>query len=593
MPMDTSDPRVQLTHNGTLQYTNFPRKAQRTNFRDFTKNFELLVILKKNNRHPDPTSYATVGTPVHRNSRPIDVEAATQHHQCKDESTSEFLSRLQTLQVDCKYDNFNADTDLPYMLAQNCYLQDTQKWLFLSHTATLDVYVNIMQAAQSAESSSAAIRGVRKMSMPSVIIVIEIATSIVVEINRRINQSTHNHVQGQSIARAAVRQVICIYRPILQRKGQQMLQLWSYGTFCKVFAATTYECTFCVIHRNGEDCYTSGIVDSGAEASLLPQALYTKWIGAPLSKLKSRLFSSNNTEIAGLTGPFTPTIEYNGCRAKVTLLVLDTIKVGTWGTDTIEALQFVINGTTGQINFVQPIDSTPPATAVQSVQSTPAANDAIPVAGPVRQVPIACCAAVEEEDEQMVTDDIWEPVTTSRLLLKADQIVVPSKLCRQLMNKAHKGHPSIVRAKIKLGETYWWPGIAADIEETICHCQGCQDSAKSNPQSTIPTDPLRLRKAPWEEIAIEVTGPFATAPYQNQFAIVVISYLCGFPEVRLCPDHTAERTIKFLTKLFACYDVAMKLEQENVKESQQVKDDNSQKKMIKFNEKHKHDDENR
>uniref|UniRef100_A0A915K988 Uncharacterized protein n=1 Tax=Romanomermis culicivorax TaxID=13658 RepID=A0A915K988_ROMCU len=40
------------------------------------------------------------------------------------------------------------------------------------------------------------------------------------------------------------------------------------------------------------------------------------------------------------------------------------------------------------------------------------------------------------------------------LLLKADQIVVPPKLHRQLMNEVHEGHPDIVRAKIKLGETY-------------------------------------------------------------------------------------------------------------------------------------------
>uniref|UniRef100_A0A915IE43 RNA-directed DNA polymerase n=1 Tax=Romanomermis culicivorax TaxID=13658 RepID=A0A915IE43_ROMCU len=117
------------------------------------------------------------------------------------------------------------------------------------------------------------------------------------------------------------------------------------------------------------------------------------------------------------------------------------------------------------------------------------------------------------------------------LLLKAYQIVVPSKLLRQLMNRAHEGHPGIIRAKIKLPETYCWPGIAADIKETICHCQGCQDSVKSNPRSTIPTDPLPLPKAPWEKIVIGVTRPFATAPYQNRFAIVIINYLFVFPEV--------------------------------------------------------------
>uniref|UniRef100_A0A915J069 Reverse transcriptase domain-containing protein n=1 Tax=Romanomermis culicivorax TaxID=13658 RepID=A0A915J069_ROMCU len=40
-------------------------------------------------------------------------------------------------------------------------------------------------------------------------------------------------------------------------------------------------------------------------------------------------------------------------------------------------------------------------------------DDAIPVAQPVRQVWIACRAAVEKEVEQMVNDDIWEGVTTS------------------------------------------------------------------------------------------------------------------------------------------------------------------------------------
>uniref|UniRef100_A0A915JA47 Uncharacterized protein n=1 Tax=Romanomermis culicivorax TaxID=13658 RepID=A0A915JA47_ROMCU len=144
-------------------------------------------------------------------------------------------------------------------------------------------------------------------------------------------------------------------------------------------------------------------------------------------------------EIAGLRGQFTVTIEYNDRRAKVTLLVLDTIKVVTWGTYRIEVLQLVMDGATQQINSVQPIDSTPPAAAVELVQSTPATshgylshitgnfrklmtdgigkfpdfehcitltNDAIPIARPVRQVPITRRAAVEKEVKQMVTDHI-------------------------------------------------------------------------------------------------------------------------------------------------------------------------------------------
>uniref|UniRef100_A0A915JX91 Uncharacterized protein n=1 Tax=Romanomermis culicivorax TaxID=13658 RepID=A0A915JX91_ROMCU len=119
----------------------------------------------------------------------------------------------------------------------------------------------------------------------------------------------------------------------------------------------------------------------------------------------------------------------------------DTIKVTTWGTNTIEGLQLVIDGATQQINFVQHINSMPPAAAVQLLQSRPTAShrypsdiagdfpklmvndmgkfpdfqhgimltdNAIPIARPVRQMQITRCAAVEKEVEQMVIDDIWE-----------------------------------------------------------------------------------------------------------------------------------------------------------------------------------------
>uniref|UniRef100_A0A915JB69 RNA-directed DNA polymerase n=1 Tax=Romanomermis culicivorax TaxID=13658 RepID=A0A915JB69_ROMCU len=41
--------------------------------------------------------------------------------QQRDETATEFLSRLRTLQAECKYENFNANVDLAYTLAQNCY----------------------------------------------------------------------------------------------------------------------------------------------------------------------------------------------------------------------------------------------------------------------------------------------------------------------------------------------------------------------------------------------------------------------------------------------------------------------------------------
>uniref|UniRef100_A0A915KVY4 Uncharacterized protein n=1 Tax=Romanomermis culicivorax TaxID=13658 RepID=A0A915KVY4_ROMCU len=124
-----------------------------------------------------------------------------------------------------------------------------------------------------------------------------------VKINPKIDQSTrHNHLQGQSVAPAAFRHVICIYCPIAKRRTANVPIVVAQDIFQSI-----------------ANCYASGIVDSRVEASLLPHSLYTKWIGRPLSTLNAQLLSFNNTEIAGLRGQFTATIEYNGRRAKFLL----------------------------------------------------------------------------------------------------------------------------------------------------------------------------------------------------------------------------------------------------------------------------------
>uniref|UniRef100_A0A915IH81 CCHC-type domain-containing protein n=1 Tax=Romanomermis culicivorax TaxID=13658 RepID=A0A915IH81_ROMCU len=194
----------------------------------------------------------------------------------------------------------------------------------------LDVYVNIMQAAQSAESSSPAIHGGSK------------------NVHALPNNSPHdsdrylNHGRDQSLnqskrPQSPMRSKHCrgcsstrhmylsLDRKAMDIKCYDCGRTGHFPKYCeprqgksnrssdegkavkmihllsvKHSAAAPYECTFGVIHLNGKDCYASGIVDSGAKASLLAHSLYMKWIGAPLSKSNNRLFSFNNTEIAGL-----------------------------------------------------------------------------------------------------------------------------------------------------------------------------------------------------------------------------------------------------------------------------------------------------
>uniref|UniRef100_A0A915ITT7 Uncharacterized protein n=1 Tax=Romanomermis culicivorax TaxID=13658 RepID=A0A915ITT7_ROMCU len=97
-------------------------------------------------------------------------------------------------------------------------------------------------------------------------------------------------------------------------------------------------------------------------------------------------------EIAGLRGQFTVTIEYNGRQVKPVQITPAT-SYGYLSHIAREFPKLTADGMGKFPDFKHGITLT---------------DDAIPLARPVRQVPITCCAAVEKEVEQMVTDAIWE-----------------------------------------------------------------------------------------------------------------------------------------------------------------------------------------
>ncbi len=136
-------------------------------------------------------------------------------------------------------------------------------------------------------------------------------------------------------------------------------------------------------------------------------------------------------------------------------------------------------------------------------------------------------------------------------LFFGNSVVVPTSLHQSLLHKSHVGHPGIVRAKMKLRETFWWPGMSKAIELFIQHCLGCQDSAKSNPKQKIPVKEIPTPKNPWEKVAIDVTGPFAVAPQSHRFIVVLIDYHSKFPEVLLTNSHDSKTIIKWLCDVFS------------------------------------------
>ena len=60
------------------------------------------------------------------------------------------------------------------------------------------------------------------------------------------------------------------------------------------------------------------------------------------------------------------------------------------------------------------------------------------------------------------------------VVLKADRIVIPKELQKEVLNQIHTGHLGIQKSKLKARSGVYWPGMNNDIEEMVSSCAACQ-----------------------------------------------------------------------------------------------------------------------
>ena len=148
-------------------------------------------------------------------------------------------------------------------------------------------------------------------------------------------------------------------------------------------------------------------------------------------------------------------------------------------------------------------------------------------------------------------------------ILRSERIVLPATMKKQVLVKAHEGHPGIVRMKRQLRKSYWWPGQDRDIEQFCKHCNGCQRSDKSVPPINVKPTTVPVPTKPWQKLAIDITGPFLIAPQHSKFIVVLMDYHSKFPEILMTPTVTSEKIIAWLDEIFARYGLPSQLVSDN------------------------------
>ena len=140
------------------------------------------------------------------------------------------------------------------------------------------------------------------------------------------------------------------------------------------------------------------------------------------------------------------------------------------------------------------------------------------------------------------------------LLLHGARIVVPKKLQKETLEKIHSGHQGILRCRLRVSESVWWPGVLNEVDQFIKTCPECQ---KATVPSKEPLLPSTLPDHPWEKVAADLFE-LNKATY-----LLVVDYFSRYVEIQKLNTTTASRVIAVLKAIFARHGVPSQFVSDN------------------------------
>lgn len=141
------------------------------------------------------------------------------------------------------------------------------------------------------------------------------------------------------------------------------------------------------------------------------------------------------------------------------------------------------------------------------------------------------------------------------LLTYADQIVVPTKMRPEILDRIHKGHQGIVKCLERARVSVWWPGITQDVKSVVAMCDHCQTHKPKQHREPLMTTPLPT--GPWQRIAAD----FCETNGQNY--LIVVDYYSRWIEILHVNRITYAACIKKLKDIFARYGIPAEVVTDN------------------------------
>ncbi|XP_045134076.1 uncharacterized protein K02A2.6-like [Portunus trituberculatus] len=138
------------------------------------------------------------------------------------------------------------------------------------------------------------------------------------------------------------------------------------------------------------------------------------------------------------------------------------------------------------------------------------------------------------------------------LVLYGARVLVPTALRRRVLARLHDSHRGVEATKRRARQAVFWPGVDADIANTVRACEPCQILQPSQQQEPRLYDDNPTR--PFESISADY---FSVA---GKAFLVIADRLSGWPVVVSCgADTTSAATIRHFRRLFRDLGVPVRL----------------------------------
>lgn len=131
-------------------------------------------------------------------------------------------------------------------------------------------------------------------------------------------------------------------------------------------------------------------------------------------------------------------------------------------------------------------------------------------------------------------------------LLWGCRVIIPPQGRQNVLQLLHDGHPGMCAMKRLARERVWWPGIDADIEETVKVCNTCQQLQPNMPK--VPISPRKYPDGPWHRIHMDYAGPI-----DGKMLLVIVDSFSKWPDVWITSSVSAQDTIDSVRLTFATH----------------------------------------